>query len=127
MDSLNALDSTKIMEAVNCQKQHKFSGQTITDLDTTFIGEHEGQDVMSQSQIPMGLIDESQQIQATPQNTVILQSDTEPEDEDESSEEDFEIKAAEQTNNSINVETQTCYSKDKNDSDSPVVGNSSKL
>ena len=74
----------------------------------------------------MDLIDESQQIQATPQNTVILQSDTEPEDEDESSEEDFEIKAAEQTNNSINVETQTCYSKDKNDSDSPVVGHSSK-
>ena len=119
MYSLNARDGTKIMEAVNGQKQQELSGQTITDLDTTFIGEHEGQ-------IPMGLIDESQQIQATPQNAVILQSDTEPEYENESSEEDFEIKTAEQTNNSINVETQTCYPKDKNDSDHPVVGHSSK-
>ena len=99
---------------------------TITDLDITFIGEHEGQDVMSQSQIPVGLNDESQKIQATPQNTVILQSDTEPENEDESSEEDFEIETAEQTNNSIKVESQTCYSNDKNDNDSPVVGHSSK-
>ena len=39
------------MEAANGQKQQEFSSQTITDLDTTFIGEHEGQDVMSQSQI----------------------------------------------------------------------------
>ena len=62
---------------------------------------------MSQSQIPMGLNDESQQIQAAPQNTVILQSDTESEEEDESSEEDFEIETAEQTSNYINVETQT--------------------
>ena len=99
---------------------------TITDLDITFIGEHEGQDVMSQSQIPIGLNDESQKIKATPQNTVILQRDTEPENEDESSEEDFEIETAEQTNNSIKVESQTCYSKDKNDNDSPVVGHSSK-
>ena len=45
---------------------------------------------------------------------------------DESSEEDFEIKTAEQTKNSISVETQTLYSKDKNDSDSLVVGHSSK-
>ena len=61
-------------------------------LDTTFMGKHEGQDVMCQNQIPMGLIDESQQIQAAPQKTVILQSDTELEYEDEISEEDFEIK-----------------------------------
>ena len=74
----------------------------------------------------MGLIDESQQIQETPQNAVIRQSDTEPEYEDESSEEDFGIKTDEQTNNSINVETQTCYPKDKNDSDSLFVGHSSK-
>ena len=33
---------------------------------------------MSQRQIPMGLTDEGQQIQATPHNTVILQNDTEP-------------------------------------------------
>ena len=99
MDSLNALD--------NGQKQQELS---ITDLDTTFIGEHEGQDVMSQSQIPMGLNDESQQIQATPQNTVILQSDTELEDENESSE-DIEIKTAEQINNSISVETQTRFER----------------
>ena len=57
---------------------------------------------------------------------VILQSDTKPKDEDESSEEDFEIETADQTNNSINVESQTCYSKDKNVSDSPVVRHSSK-
>ena len=108
----------------NGQKQQDFSSQTITDLETTFIGEHEGQDVISQSQIPMGLTDENQQIEATPQNAVILQSDTES--EDESSEEDFEIETAKQTNDSINVETQACYPKDKNDSDSPVVGHSSK-
>ena len=77
MDSLNARDGTKMMEAANCQfKQQEFSSQIITDLDTTFIGEHEGQDLTSESQILMGLIDENRQIQVTPHNTVILQSDT---------------------------------------------------
>ena len=96
MESLNARDGTKITEAANGQfEQQELSSQTITDLDTTIIGEHEGLDLISESQIPMGLIDENQQIQVTPQNTVILQSDTEPEYEDESSKEDFEIKTAE--------------------------------
>ena len=81
----------------------------IFGLDTKFIGEHEGQNVMNQSQIPMRLNDESQQTQTIFQNTVIFQNDKEPEDEDESSEEDFEIEAAEQTlrHNGINFETQT--------------------